>query len=96
MCAERDRPRHGALSGGLPRRILTLPHIADIEALMLVATIKDEGGRCRYDRLDDTDRALLRLMAQDATRLGRGRAGARLGSASLRRGGACGGWRRRA
>ncbi|MCA3443852.1 MAG: Lrp/AsnC family transcriptional regulator [Rhodobacter sp.] len=24
-------------------RILTLPHIADIEALMLVATIKDEG-----------------------------------------------------
>jgi Lrp/AsnC family transcriptional regulator len=25
-------------------RILTLPHIADIEALMLVATIKDEGG----------------------------------------------------
>ena len=25
------------------RRILTLPHIADIEALMLVATIKDEG-----------------------------------------------------
>jgi Lrp/AsnC family transcriptional regulator len=26
------------------RRILTLPHIADIEALMLVATIKDEGG----------------------------------------------------
>lgn len=25
------------------RRILTLPHIADIEALMLVATIKDDG-----------------------------------------------------
>jgi Lrp/AsnC family transcriptional regulator len=25
------------------RRILTLPHIADIEALMLVATIKDQG-----------------------------------------------------
>ena len=25
------------------RRILALPHIADIEALMLVATIKDEG-----------------------------------------------------
>jgi len=25
-------------------RILTLPHIADIEALMLVATIKDAGG----------------------------------------------------
>ena len=25
-------------------RILTLPHFADIEALMLVATIKDEGG----------------------------------------------------
>ncbi|MDR5653464.1 Lrp/AsnC family transcriptional regulator [Ruixingdingia sedimenti] len=25
------------------RRILTLPHIADIEALMLIATIKDEG-----------------------------------------------------
>jgi Lrp/AsnC family transcriptional regulator len=25
-------------------RILTLPHIADIEALMLVATIKDDGG----------------------------------------------------
>jgi Lrp/AsnC family transcriptional regulator len=25
------------------RRILTLPHIADIEALMLVATIRDEG-----------------------------------------------------
>ncbi len=25
-------------------RILALPHIADIEALMLVATIKDEGG----------------------------------------------------
>jgi Lrp/AsnC family transcriptional regulator len=25
------------------RRILTLPHIADIEALMLVSTIKDEG-----------------------------------------------------
>ncbi len=24
-------------------RILTLPHIADVEALMLVATIKDEG-----------------------------------------------------
>ena len=26
------------------RRILTLPHIADIEALMLIATIKDDGG----------------------------------------------------
>lgn len=26
------------------RRILTLPHIADIEALMLIATIKDSGG----------------------------------------------------
>lgn len=25
-------------------RILTLPHIADIEALMLIATIKDSGG----------------------------------------------------
>ena len=25
-------------------RILTLPHIADIEALMLVSTVKDEGG----------------------------------------------------
>lgn len=25
-------------------RILTLPHIADIEALMLIATIKDDGG----------------------------------------------------
>ncbi|MDZ4093891.1 MAG: Lrp/AsnC family transcriptional regulator [Paracoccaceae bacterium] len=25
-------------------RILALPHIADIEALMLIATIKDEGG----------------------------------------------------
>ena len=25
-------------------RILTLPHIADIEALMLVSTIKDDGG----------------------------------------------------
>ena len=25
-------------------RILTLPHIAEVEALMLVATIKDEGG----------------------------------------------------
>jgi Lrp/AsnC family transcriptional regulator len=26
------------------RRILTLPHIMDIEALMLIATIKDDGG----------------------------------------------------
>lgn len=26
------------------RRILMLPHIAEVEALMLVATIKDEGG----------------------------------------------------
>ncbi len=26
------------------RRILTLPHIAELEALMLIATIKDEGG----------------------------------------------------
>ena len=26
-------------------RILTLPHIAEVEALMLVATIKDDRGR---------------------------------------------------
>jgi Lrp/AsnC family transcriptional regulator len=34
----------GHYQGIYRERILTLPHIADIEALMLVSTVKDEGG----------------------------------------------------
>ncbi len=59
-------------------RILTLPHIADIEALMLIATIKDHGGAAAVIDLDDMDRGLLRALARDGTS-GAGELGRRFG-----------------
>ena len=75
-------------------RILTLPHIADIEALMHVARVKSRRGAAAVIELDDTDRALLRALARDATQSA-GALGRQLGLSQPPPGGGSAGWRRR-
>ena len=46
-------------------RILALPHIAEIEALMLVSELKNSGRLPICIDIDDTDRAILRALLAD-------------------------------
>ena len=83
------------------RRILALPHIAEVDALMLIATIKDSEGLAAVIDLDDLDRAILRSLSLDAG-VSAGELGRRLGAvaasgmAAGQAVGGCGGDRGRA